>query len=874
MANEVKFNIKLVVDGKEKIVDATTDVSKFAKEFEEARTASTKLRDELLKFNQIGQSFQNAIQGLKAITDQMQTYADASAEQEVVERKLANNMRNTMNAREEDIQSIKDLCAAQQQLGIIGDEVQLAGAQELATYLEKKSSLERLIPVMNDMLAQQYGLNASSEESAQIASMLGKVMDGQVGALSRYGYKFDEAQEQILKFGTEEQRAAVLAEVVESAVGGMNAELAKTDAGKAKQLADRLGDMKEAVGGLYSQFQPLIVGLSQIGQAGQSLSDIISGFLGARAAILNFVSGTKLATVAARAWQAVRMTTTAMTRTLTAAFTGASVGATTLKVAIRGLMAATVVGAAIAVLTFALEKLLGAADRAKDGLEDLSGAADHAKAAQDALTSTYGQAVAEIEGEKKKLKELIDAKADTSDAIRTLNEKYGESFGYYQTAQEWYDTLIAKSEDYCMQLAYEAQAKALYQQKAENQIKLQQNFSERKDLWSNGKAQEKVVSSGFTTTSGAVIGATVSVRDTQELKTLRKTGAALIQEQKDIDKQLEIAKRERDKHLKALGTAGVEPPKPQPTGGSGGNGGSGGRVGNDDVKYIAGSLGDIQQRMQDLQKERLNIVDMDDLRRIDETLVRLEQEKLQLEIQPRLEGWEQVKRELSKDGIAFDKGSGFQAADFIAEVDKKSLQDGLMDVFDHTKLNPKKMQLDKDKLPSMTFGIEDKKFDFDGFSQAADAIDQLANSMANLGAESKELSSAMVGVSLASSIAQLIAGMVEKANGTSLTIWDWIAGVGAGTAMVVSAASQFKSIGVFAKGGIAYGPTLGLFGEYAGASTNPEVVAPLDKLRGMLLPQGMMGGRVVFEVRGRSLVGVLENENAVGAKSGRHVRIG
>ena len=56
----------------------------------------------------------------------------------------------------------------------------------------------------------------------------------------------------------------------------------------------------------------------------------------------------------------------------------------------------------------------------------------------------------------------------------------------------------------------------------------------------------------------------------------------------------------------------------------GGNGGSGGRVGNDDVKYIAGSLGDIQQRMQDLQKERLNIVDMDDLRRIDETLVRLE----------------------------------------------------------------------------------------------------------------------------------------------------------------------------------------------------------------------------------------------------------
>ncbi len=38
--------------------------------------------------------------------------------------------------------------------------------------------------------------------------MLGKVMDGQTGALSRYGYSFDAIQEQILKYGTEAQRAA------------------------------------------------------------------------------------------------------------------------------------------------------------------------------------------------------------------------------------------------------------------------------------------------------------------------------------------------------------------------------------------------------------------------------------------------------------------------------------------------------------------------------------------------------------------------------------------------------------------------------------------------------------------------------------------
>lgn len=154
-------------------------------------------------------------------------------------------MRNTMDAREADIQSIKDLCSAQQELGVIGDEVQLAGAQELATYLSEKQSLEQLIPVMNDMLAQQYGLNASQENAAQISTMLGKVMDGQTGALSRYGYKFDEAQEKILKYGTESQRAAVLTEVITASVGGMNAELAKTDVGKQKQLENTLGDIKE-----------------------------------------------------------------------------------------------------------------------------------------------------------------------------------------------------------------------------------------------------------------------------------------------------------------------------------------------------------------------------------------------------------------------------------------------------------------------------------------------------------------------------------------------------------------------------------------------------------------------------------------------------
>jgi len=52
--------------------------------------------------------------------------------------------------------------------------------------------------------------------------------------------------------------------------------------------------------------------------------------------------------------------------------------------------------------------------------------------------------------------------------------------------------------------------------------------------------------------------------------------------------------------------------------------------------------------------------------------------------------------------------------------------------------------------------------------------------------------------------------------------------------------SQSTPIRQFANGGIISGPTMGLMGEYAGARSNPEVVAPLNKLKGML-PQGDSG---------------------------------
>lgn len=169
------------------------------------------------------------------------------------ETKLATVMRQRMGASAKEIQQIKDLCSAQQALGVIGDEVQLSGAQQLATFLKQTSSLSTLIPAMNNLIAQQKGLNATTEKAYMVGNMMGKAMQGQASALRRVGITFSEAEEKVLKYGNEQQRAAMLAQIITNNVGRMNQALAATENGRLKQVSNTLDDIKEAAGGAVTR---------------------------------------------------------------------------------------------------------------------------------------------------------------------------------------------------------------------------------------------------------------------------------------------------------------------------------------------------------------------------------------------------------------------------------------------------------------------------------------------------------------------------------------------------------------------------------------------------------------------------------------------
>jgi hypothetical protein len=101
----------------------------------------------------------------------------------------------------------------------------------------------------------------------------------------------------------------------------------------------------------------------------------------------------------------------------------------------------------------------------------------------------------------------------------------------------------------------------------------------------------------------------------------------------------------------------------------------------------------------------------------------------------------------------------------------------------------------------------------------------------------------------------------------------WLA-LAAGTALVVAGSylsAKAQKVQDFADGGIVYGETYARVAEYQGASNNPEVIAPLNRLKSLIadtVNEGGTGGRVVFDISGDHLVGVLNNHNRRSRKLG------
>ncbi len=471
MAKEIKFNIKLLIDGKEQLVTASTSAKELRDNLNAAKSSAAKFREKMITVNQTVAALQNASNAINGLRD---TMAGLTASYNAVQQantQLTTVMRQRMDATEEDIKKVNEVIGAQSKLGVIGGTIQKTGAQQIATFLKEKGTLEQLIPAMNDLLAQQKGLNATQEDARSVANLMGKAMTGQTSALRRVGITFSEAQENIMKYGTEQQRAAMLAQIITDNVGHMNAQLGKTDAGQLKQAEMQFAAIKVQIGELVSKWLPKITFAAQALTIVNSMISLGNSIKGATMVIANFGITTKAVNAVCIGFRASVVGLTAVTRVMQAAFTGATIGATTLKVAIKSLLISTGVGVAVWALTEAISCLATSSDKAAGSTKQLTAEEEAAQAARQQEAQQRAEISAAIDINIAKLKAFKGSKEEEKKLVGEMNNTYGDAMGYYSTVAQWYTALVGNSKAYCNQMINEIRIRDLANKAADLQQK-------------------------------------------------------------------------------------------------------------------------------------------------------------------------------------------------------------------------------------------------------------------------------------------------------------------------------------------------------------------------------------------------------------------
>lgn len=813
MAKEVSFTIKL--DDRGTFKKVTMDAEQLGRAVRSVQDESEKAKRSVLTWAETSQAvdvLQSSIGELQGVVSDL---TSAYQVQLVAETQIETIMRQRMMATDEQIQSIKNLCSTQQELGVIGDEVQLSGAQQMATFLQNKRSLDVLIPAMNNLVAQQNGLNATNQDAVSIGNMMGKAMQGQVEVLQRVGITFDESQKKVLQYGTESERAAMLAKVITQNVGNMNAELAKTDAGKQKQLENTLGDIKEQMGALVQGIAPYVTMASQI-------TITITGVVKLTTSLYAAIKAFSTLTVVTEATSRAKVGMTAVVRVLTATIHGEAVGATTaavatraLGVAVKSLLISTGVGIAIVALTEAINYLMNSSDDAAKSVDKLSEAEQKAKMTHQQTAQQIASVRSEMMQNIAALKNFKGSKEQEKAMVQQMNTKYGESMGYYSTVSQWYQTLTANSKAYCNQMINEITIRNLANQAADLQ---QQRYDYTHDK--NGRTKKfsaenkkELVKAQKGDLGAHLLGGVwykyVTKAGTSQKAEADKVVTNLYRQEQNIKKRMEALVRQ-NQNISYKHTAGYSatPPTLNTSTGSGGNARGGGNTntGNTPVvtegkKALEGSIDWYEEKINEKQKELNATADKATARALNAEMEGLQRQLYMLKVDI---GIEEVPK---LDVKAFEVNLKAQLDEGM-EAMRQRLSDKPLVI--NTEVEAKAR--DYDHISSL-FNIDVSNFESvrTGLADINGISDSTAKGMAVAGASCKMLGSALQQLGGDSAAAK--AGMVAAAIGqfvlsfaqamsTCKTWIDWLAFGISGTAQLTSIIS---TISQFATGGIVGG---------------------------------------------------------------------
>ena len=403
-----------------------------------------------------------------------------------------------------------------QEMGIQFDAAAIKAAGGMSNFISKLSRDVKSYAESSGMLEQEiYGKLFGSAESLRalipLTNQLSETFHKNVGAMADSTGVVDSAFETVVNTGK----------------------------AKLQMLNNSLGEVSDTIQSLIGNALPYLDISSQMLTSASSVMQLC-------VSLKSLGYNYNIVAIASTAVNKARVFGVAVSKLLQAAFRGEAVDATTaavatrtLRLAIKGLLISTGVGAAIWALTEAIGYLASSSDSAGNKIDSLN-------EAENAAVEASARVKTEIDSEVKKLDELIRAKKDTSDAVSNLNAKYGEIFGSHQKASEWYDILTQKSKAYIKQIGYEAQAKVLASKLAEKQIELEYNFAKRKELWKKGGAGHTTpVVNIVDKNSGQIIGeAGGDFVESGSYKALKDEARGLIPEIEELKRKLGIVEGE------------------------------------------------------------------------------------------------------------------------------------------------------------------------------------------------------------------------------------------------------------------------------------------------------------------------------------------
>ena len=240
-------------------------------------------------------SFKGALAGLAAvgIAKGIKSWADdmydAFKTQWLAEKNINDALYSNMTARgasqkeiDNEVKAYKDLASAQQQVGVIGDEVTLSGMGVMTQMGLTAKQVKDMTPLLQDLAVKQYGLNVSGEQYKQVSQSIATMVNMGKLTLQGYGIQVSDVERKQFKAMTQSDRYAFIMNKLKNSVAGANEAMAQTTGGKIQQMNNAIGDCEEKVGALvntiYGGFATMALPvINDATGAFQELMDILNG---------------------------------------------------------------------------------------------------------------------------------------------------------------------------------------------------------------------------------------------------------------------------------------------------------------------------------------------------------------------------------------------------------------------------------------------------------------------------------------------------------------------------------------------------------------------------------------------------------------------